>query len=349
MNPERIYHDLPLVMERFALNPADYKAHQIQVGLINQTILLQNQQGTDEHYILQTVNHHVFTDPLAVDHNIRLVTSYLKEHFPDHTNLYLQKAVDGTTLIQLNGQYYRLLNYISDAATLSTVDTARQAFEAASAFANFTRQLENFPVNDLQVTIPHFHSLPARAQQLEKAYSAATDERKRQAAEILNNITQQKAIIEFAAEIPFIEGFVKRVMHHDTKISNVLFDREDKSICVIDLDTVMPGYLFSDWGDMIRTYTCPVHESSVHFSDIHIRPDFLQAIFEGYTQALPAVTKTEKEHFIRFGEIMILMQAIRFMTDFLNNDIYYPVSHPLQNADRAKNQMTLLQRLRETE
>jgi Ser/Thr protein kinase RdoA (MazF antagonist) len=328
--------------------PADqYKLHSIDVGLINQTYLLQDQSGKEQHYILQNINANVFEHPEDIDHNIRLISEYLQQHYPQDKNLLLKFTIEKSTLLQINDRFIRVFDYISNTVTHNTVASASLAFEAAGAFARFSHHLKDFDVNSLRITIPDFHSLHYRSQQLEKAYGEANEERKKAAHSTLQKIAQQKRVIEFSINIPFEEGFVKRVMHHDTKISNVLFNREDKSVCVIDLDTVMPGYLFSDWGDMIRTYVCPVHESSQEFDAIHVRKDFLEAIFEGYIQGMPSVTALEKEHFITFGEIMILMQSIRFMTDYLNNDQYYPTEYAEQNLHRAINQITLLKALQE--
>src|SRR4030095_16644665 len=116
----------------------------------------------------------------------------------------------------------------------------------------------------------------------------------------------------------------QRVIHHDTKISNVLFDAQGKGICVIDLDTVMPGYFISDVGDMMRTYLSPVSEEEKDFSKIRIREDFYKAIVNGYYKEMKdSLTEIEKQHFFYSGCFMIYMQALRFLTDFLNNDIYY--------------------------
>ena len=139
----------------------------------------------------------------------------------------------------------------------------------------------------------------------------------------------------------------KRVIHHDTKISNVLFDENYKGVCVIDLDTVMPGYFLSDVGDMIRTYITPVSEEESDFSKIVIQQDFLQAIKKGYYHYMGnELTEFEKQHFFFAGEMMIYMQAIRFLTDYFNYDKYYKINYTEQNLVRAKNQMYLLKALK---
>ncbi|RZK70536.1 MAG: aminoglycoside phosphotransferase family protein, partial [Pedobacter sp.] len=136
-----------------------------------------------------------------------------------------------------------------------------------------------------------------------------------------------------------------RVVHHDTKISNVLFDDKDEGLCVIDLDTVMPGYYFSDVGDMMRTYLSETTEEETDISKIQIRPEILKAIYDGYMEEMSSVlTDQEKELFYYSGKFMIYMQALRFLTDYLNDDCYYHTTYPQHNLDRARNQLVLLQR-----
>ena len=138
-------------------------------------------------------------------------------------------------------------------------------------------------------------------------------------------------------------GMPLRVIHHDTKISNILFDDQQNGLCVIDLDTVMPGYYLSDVGDMMRTYLSPANEEEADFSKIHIRENFFSAVCKGYLSEMGNVlSETEKKYFIFSGELMIYMQAIRFLTDFLNNDVYYGTKYPGHNLNRARNQFTLL-------
>jgi len=140
--------------------------------------------------------------------------------------------------------------------------------------------------------------------------------------------------------------FRLRVTHHDTKISNVLFDKKGRGICIIDLDTVMPGYFISDVGDMMRTYLSPVSEEETDFEKIRVRDEFYTAIVQGYYNEMKdELTKTEKKYFFYAGEFIIYMQAIRFLTDYLNDDIYYGAKYPTHNLMRAKNQSILLEQL----
>lgn len=171
-----------------------------------------------------------------------------------------------------------------------------------------------------------------------------------QSKELIRFIKENKNIADTYESILINPAFRLRVTHHDTKISNVLFDEDDKGLCVIDLDTVMPGYFISDIGDMIRTYLSPVSEEEKDFSKIEIREDYFISIFKGYMSEMNTeLTEEEKKHFIYAGKFMIYMQAIRFLTDHFNNDVYYGAKYENHNFVRAGNQGILLQRLMEKE
>ncbi len=151
-------------------------------------------------------------------------------------------------------------------------------------------------------------------------------------------------IADFFETIKANPNFKLRATHHDTKISNLLFDEHDKGICVIDLDTLMPGYFISDLGDMFRTYLCAVSEEETDFSKLVVRPTIYKAIVKGYLKgAGNMLSKDEADQIYYAGLFMIYMQALRFLTDFINDDVYYGAKYPLHNFNRASNQIKLLE------
>ena len=167
-----------------------------------------------------------------------------------------------------------------------------------------------------------------------------------ESADLISSLTQHVNIVTEYGNIKTNPEFKLRVTHHDTKISNVLFNPDGKGICVIDLDTVMPGYFISDMGDMMRTYLSPVSEEEKDFERIAVRDDFYKAIVKGYYSEMKnELTETEKKYFFYAGTFMIYMQALRFITDYLNDDKYYGAKYPRHNYVRAKNQLVLLERL----
>jgi len=236
--------------------------------------------------------------------------------------------------------------FVPNSHTLNVPEKPQQAYEAAAQFGRFTRYLSGLDVTALQITLPDFHNLPLRYRQFDKALKTGNQERVAEAATLIALVKAHESILHTYASVK--SGFVTRVTHHDTKISNVLFDEQDKGLCVIDLDTVMPGYFISDVGDMMRTYLSPVSEEEQDFTKIMIRPEFYKAIVSGYLSEMgELLNETEKQHIHFAGEFMIYMQAIRFLTDHLNNDQYYGETYPGHNLVRAGNQLTLLQQFRQ--
>jgi len=182
-----------------------------------------------------------------------------------------------------------------------------------------------------------------RYEQFQAAIKNASPERFERCREMINALQQQYSIVETFESIKTNPAFKTRVMHHDTKISNVLFDENNKGICVIDLDTVMPGYFISDVGDMMRTYLSPADEEETDLSKIDVREDYFDAIVRGYLSEMhDELSNEEKKYFVYAGKFMIYMQALRFLADYLNNDIYYGAKYDLHNFNRAANQLTLL-------
>ena len=314
-------------------------------GLINDTWIIKHE---DRKYILQKINDNVFKDPTAIAFNIEYLAAYIKKAHPHYKFPEPVVTPGGETLVRQESGYYRMFIFIEGSHTIDVVETPAQAYEAAVQFGRFTRILNEIDVNMLKITIRDFHNLTLRHRQFLYAVETANTGRRQQAASLINKMLEHSSIVEEYEKIIGDNSFVKRVTHHDTKISNVLFDKNDKGICVIDLDTVMPGYFISDAGDMIRTYLSPVGEEEPDVSKIVIREEFYKAIVKGYYGEMRDVlTENETHHFFYAGCFMIYMQALRFLTDYLNNDVYYGEKYPGHNLVRAGNQAVLLQRLLE--
>ena len=307
-------------------------------GLINQTYELQTAQGA---FILQNINTQVFKDPYAIDHNIKSIGQYYNTTVPDQLYTHLVPNLRGETLIEWEGKYYRAFKKIEGFA-LDVLTNADQAKEAAHQFGKFTASLSEFPIEALKVTIPHFHDLALRYHQFEQALKHGDANRMTEAKDAILFLQSHHAYVKQWLHFTGHQDAHLRVTHHDTKISNVLF-KDDAAICVIDLDTTMPGYFISDVGDMCRTYLCPVNEACQDLNQIKVLPERWTAIQEGYLKAMGEfLTSFEKDHFKFSGQCIIYMQALRFLTDFLELDRYYRVERPGQNLDRTNNQIQLL-------
>lgn len=313
-------------------------------GLINHTWKV-GHQGS--YYILQRINDKVFKQPADIANNIRIIAAFLKQYHPQYKFVAPVSAMDGNEIVYLKEKgYFRLFPFVPDSHSIDVVETSTQAFEAAAQFGRFTKLLSGMDVSQLIITIPSFHDLSLRHLQFLQAIENGNHIRIRESEKLITQLLEWKSIAEDYEKIKKNPGFKLRVTHHDTKISNVLFDKADNGLCVIDLDTVMPGYFISDVGDMMRTYLSPVNEEESDFSKIEIRDEFYEAIVRGYnSEMMEELTTIEKEHFFYAGSFMIYMQALRFLTDHLNDDKYYGAKYPGHNFIRAGNQAMLLQRL----
>ena len=315
-------------------------------GLINRTWVIST--GTEQ-FILQQLNPQIFTRPWDIAANIDSVAQYLATHFPDVIFPRPVPSVDGKTLVDAGPVgYYRLFPFIANSVTIDVVHSPDQAFEAARQFGAFTRMLSGFPAERLHETLPRFHDLSLRYRHFREAIDKGLPDRIAASGSLIDFLSAQYPLVEKYEQICADPGFRRRVTHHDTKISNVLFDKKGKGICVIDLDTVMPGYFISDVGDMFRTYLSPVSEEEADTSLIGVRQDFFEAIVQGYMgEMADELTPIEKASFAYAGEFMLYMQALRFLTDYLTGDKYYSSRYEGHNYSRALNQATLLQRFQD--
>lgn len=334
---------MQIVLNHYGLSESDCTIEPLGKGLINTTWLI---KAGEKKYVLQKINHRVFNDPWDIAFNIRLLANYLQQHNPDYLFTSPVQTLDGNDMVQTGKGYFRMFVYVNNSHTIDVAEKPEQAYEAAKQFGRFTRSLAGFDANELKITLPDFHNLSLRYQQFENALQNGNSQRIQQASELISFIHQYKNIVnEFENSKKHLKP---RCTHHDTKISNVLFDENNKGLCVIDLDTVMPGYFISDVGDMMRTYLCPVSEEEKDFSKIHVRKEFYDAIIDGYLSEMGGeLSATEKKYFHYAGEFMIYMQAIRFLTDHLNNDVYYGAKYEGHNFIRAGNQVTLLEKYNE--
>jgi Ser/Thr protein kinase RdoA (MazF antagonist) len=313
----------------------------IDQGLINSTFIVNTKQGQE--FILQSINHQIFKKPEAIDHNIKMIGTYLNAYSPEFLFTHLVPNFNGATLSFFEGKYYRAFVKLNG-KSYNVLSHSNQAKEAASAFGAFTSKLADIAINDIQITLPDFHNLSLRYQQFETSLEKGDQQRLENSKEAILFLKNQAHLVETYEQFIRSEEAIKRVTHHDTKISNVLFDQQDKALCVIDLDTVMPGYFISDVGDMCRTYLPNVSEEEVNIDLIKIDKGRWTAIKEGYLENMGDIlTSFEMDHFEFAGQFMIYMQALRFLTDHLNKDVYYGAKYNGQNYVRAINQIALLE------
>lgn len=337
---------LSTVIRAFLPEIKDIKLQPIGSGLIHHTWKVET--AGDAAFILQEVNTAVFSDPEAIAHNLKRIGQYLEERMPAYLFVAPLTTMEGEIFCSEGGMLYRMFPYVSGSRTYDVVNSPQQAYEASRQFGLFTRNLRGFDVGQLRETLPHFHDLVLRYEQFDRAVFSGNAARVKECSALIEFLRGQRGLVEVYAGLKANPGFAIRVTHHDTKISNVLFDSKDRGLCVIDLDTVMPGYFISDVGDMIRTYVSPASEEEVDPGKVAVRREFYQAVHEGYMGEMAEVLSVaERERFGYSGLFMVYMQALRFLTDYLNGDVYYGARYPAQNYNRAANQAALLERLME--
>lgn len=316
----------------------------ISGGLINQTWKV---KVNEDSFILQRINENVFKEPKIIATNVRLLADHLKAIGSDYFLVSAIKTHRGEELAyEVGNKYFRLTPFVKNSKTIQVVETPEQAYAAALQFGKFTKIFSGLEISKLNVTIPDFHNLTYRYKQFQESLLTGDQKRIKACSSEINLINSYSHLVDEYNRILGDAKFKLRVTHHDTKISNVLFDENDKGICVIDLDTVMPGYFISDVGDMMRTYLSPVTEEESDFSRIQVRKEFYLAIKEGYLLPMAKeLSEEELDLFYYAGLFMIYMQALRFLTDHFKNDVYYGAKYVNHNLIRGQNQLQLLKLL----
>jgi Phosphotransferase enzyme family len=318
-------------------------------GLIHHTYKISN-PALDKKAILQAINTHVFTRPSDVAGNYLEIYAYLQLH---ENGVMIPRPLpcrDGSILwVDSDHHHWRATAFVENSYSPMNAMNEDAAYTVAKSFAGFTRSLSGMDVKKLKETIPGFHNLSSRYVQFEEALQKAPVERLIKSTHIISELKQRRQLVEFYENIQNSPDYPDRAMHHDCKISNILFDiGSDQVICPVDLDTTMPGKYFSDIGDMIRTMTCTIDENSVQWEELSIRPAFYEAILKGYLEEAGDIfTKPEKKDIHYSGLLLTYMQTLRFISDFLNGDIYYKTTYPEQNLNRSLNQLLLLEKLEE--
>jgi Ser/Thr protein kinase RdoA (MazF antagonist) len=335
MVPDQIF---PLFVED--VNGYNYKP--FGSGLIHTTYCVEH-DGKPV-YILQHINKKVFKQPQDIASNLKLLEEHLRLNKKGFLVPFPIKTISGDTHAIIDGEYYRLTKFVEGTHSFDECSHPDQAYEAAMQFGRFTASFNGFDAIRLIPSIPGFHDLTHRWHQFEMALDSGNQERILMAQKEIKKIKSNSKIVEKFFSINQSNALKQRVIHHDTKINNVLFDANQKGVCVIDLDTTMSGLIISDLGDMFRTYLSPGNEEETNLQNVFVRKDFLKAIHHGYAEKMSdLLTDTEKLFISYAGEFMIYMQALRFLTDFLNNDKYYGIRYEMNNYNRTVNQLQLLE------
>ena len=340
------------IIELFAIEGEVQEIHPLGNGLINDTYKVVT-AGDAPDYVLQRINNAIFTDVEMLQSNIQAVTAHIRRKLTaageddiDRKVLrFIPLKADGRgTCCCVDGKWWRVSVFIRDAYTYETVDPKYSEF-AGEAFGNFEAMLADIP-DELGETIPDFHNMELRLRQLKEAVSA--DAAGRLAADsgelhaILSEIDEHAQGMCLAEQLHREGKLPKRICHCDTKVNNMMFDAEGKVLCVIDLDTVMPSYVFSDFGDFLRTAANPVPEDSPDLDKVDFDMSIFKAFARGYIKGTkPFLTPIERKNLPYAACLFPFMQAVRFFTDYINGDTYYKTQYPEHNLVRTRNQLTL--------
>ena len=312
-------------------------------GHINKTYLVETNEGK---YILQQINSNVFKKPKDVMKNIDLITKYIKKK--KGKTLELVKDRKGKKLRKIGECYWRCYKYIENGITFEKIDNDDIFYEVGKAVGNFQKELRNFPIDKLRITIPDFHNTKKR---YEKLFSVINNNEKvNSCIEEIRFVSERKQMIFDYMKV-IEEKVPLRVTHNDTKLNNVMMNNVDKkSICLIDLDTVMPGSILFDFGDAIRIGASTALEDEKDLRKVRINKKLFEKFTEGFLEETKDIlTLEEKQLLVESCKIITLECGIRFLTDFLENDIYFKTEYYGHNLIRARNQFKLVKEFEQKE
>jgi Ser/Thr protein kinase RdoA (MazF antagonist) len=322
-------------------------------GHINDTLKVVTAGGETD-YVLQRINHHIFTNVDMLQNNIRIVTSHIRNKLAaqgetdlDRKVLTFLPAADGKYYYSDGESYWRLCRFIPRGQSYEAV-TPELSHRAGKAFGNFQAMLADIPEGTLGETIPNFHNMEFRLRQFAEAANNNPAGRLTEVVELVKEILLRSEDMCIQEKL-YREGKLKkRINHCDTKVNNVLFDEDGTVLCVIDLDTVMPGFVLSDIGDFIRTGANTGAEDDENLDNVGVDMEIFKAYTVGYMDtARSFLTPLEISLLPYGGRLLTYMQTVRFLTDYLNGDTYYKIHHPKHNLQRTKAQFKLLQSLEE--
>lgn len=333
--------------------PGTYKEHQsIRSGLINQTYLVTLADGDDTYkYVFQKINTNVFREPYHVMDNIIHITEHIKKHMLETDGTYARRVLsfalskDGRPYYESEADgFWRAYEYVDNSVAYNIAPSGDHFFEAGRAFGEFQLYLTDYDATTLFETIPNFHNTVTRVQALREAIEKDVAGRLKDVDPevdfLLARANEANLIVDALEDgsIPY------RVTHNDTKINNVLFDNDsDKAICVIDLDTVMPGSSLYDFGDAIRSGACAAMEDEPNLDKVEMDLEKYRLFTKGFIKGMHGLLTQKEIEMMPIGAKMMTYEvAVRFLTDYLNGDIYFHTDYSGQNLLRTRTQIKLV-------
>ena len=340
-----IKKELEVIFNQFAVTQGNYEFIPIDIGHINQTYKATN--GVSN-YLFQKINTSIFKEPGLLMKNIERVAQHLQEE--NYSKQILKPIYTNTRQIfsiDKNDNYWRVFPFFENTYSVNVAKNLSQVLEASQAFGEFVSVLRTIDVKRIGITISDFHNGTLRWQQFEEAIEKDVCGRKKAIEPLIVEIKEHQAIFQNINQIINKGDLPLRITHNDTKINNLLFDKNThQSVAVIDWDTIMPNTILSDFGDLVRTFACSADEEEKDFSQIKFRLDIFKAICNGFSiETKNWLKQNEIECLAESGIWITFMQTIRFLGDYINGDIYYHTNYPNQNLNRAINQFTFLKEM----
>jgi hypothetical protein len=344
------------IFDRFKADGSFLKAEPYGSGHIHDSFKIETAEKDKDNYLLQRINKKIFKNIPELQRNIERVTIHLKTKLNDFPNsnvkrecLTLIPSHDGNTwIIDKDGNYWRMYIFISNHRSYDIVDSSDKAFEGGKAIGRFQAMLSDIPGGPLFETIPAFHNIENRLNTLKLKIIQDPVGRlsrvRKEIDQVFQRTEKMKIILKLGKEgrIPL------RITHNDTKFNNILLDENNKALCVIDLDTVMPGYVHYDFGDAIRTAANTSAEDEKDLSRINMDIDIFSAYSEGYLSETSSTLNIIEKEYLAFAPILITYTiAVRFLTDYIDGDNYFKIHHADHNLQRAMAQLKLVMRMEE--
>ena len=334
---------LVAILRSFRLDAEPVSCEPYGCGHINGSYLVVTTTG--RRYILQRINHQTFKDVAGLMENITAITDFLRAKAEDPRSvLTLVKTLSGESYLRAQAAYWRVLDFTEGSICLQTPETDEDFYQSAVGFGTFQQMLTDFPAEKLHETIPNFHNTPDRYRIFRETFARDPMHR---AAKVMPEIEfvlareKEMSILQNAlatGELPL------RVTHNDTKLNNVLLDAKTrKALCIIDLDTVMPGSSLYDYGDAIRFGAATAAEDEQDLSKMELDLHMFRVFTQGYIHACPGLTQKELEYMPLGAKTLTMECGIRFLTDYLDGDNYFSIHRDGQNLDRARTQFKLVE------
>ena len=347
---------LKSIIEKFCIQGEFAEATEYGSGHIHDTYFIRTTAQDCNQYLLQKINHSVFKRIPELMVNIERVTKHIQLRLKELDESEIERKCltlistidDGLFYADEKGSFWRVYLFIDNSMSIDTVEDKNQAFVGGRAFGSFLNFLADLPASSLNITIPNFHNVAMRLDAFVQILKKNPSDRAKWVIDEIEFILERENEMRAFRQLESAGYFPERITHNDTKINNVLFDQEGNDLCVIDLDTVMPGFTHYDFGDCVRTMTNTADEDEKNTTLMEMDIHLFEALANGYIAGCGNIlTKNEIEHFVFAGKLLSYLMGVRFLTDYLDGDRYYKIGYSEHNLVRARTQLKMCQSIEE--